>query len=179
MRNITCSVYQIKMSTSNTWIHNSWTPWRKLSILCSSRRWNTSSNKITKRHISLKVYILWIEYNPKEITTWYCKCKSGARILWYLGYALHNPDIRYGVKNWSKHLDDASDMPQVIDEIESDTNGSIVEEWLYWLVKHKRSFIHVLFYCLMLYWYWITSSHLLFKYLNFIIGYCSEHEIKM
>ena len=54
-----------------------------------------------------------------------------------LGSSTHgNTDIRYGVKNWGQHLEDASDMPQVIDESESDTDGSVVEEWLYWLVKH-------------------------------------------
>ena len=88
--------------------------------------------------MSSKVYILWIEYSLIEITAWYCKGKSGARvigvcahiaaILWYLGYARHNPDVRYG----GKQLEDASDMPHVIDESESDTDGS---EMLNWLVK--------------------------------------------
>ena len=63
-------------------------------------------------------------------------CAHIAAILWYLGYGRLNPDVRYGVKNGGKHLEDASDMPHVIDESESDTDGSVVDEWFYWLVKH-------------------------------------------
>ena len=37
--------------------------------------------KLLSRHISSKVYILWIEYSPIDVTAWYCKCKSGARVI--------------------------------------------------------------------------------------------------
>lgn len=74
-----------------------------------------------------KVYLLWIKYDANAVTAWYCKCKSGARvvgvcahiasILCYLGYARHNPDIRFGVKHWGTYLKDASDMSQMIDSM--------------------------------------------------------------
>ena len=134
LRNITCGVYQIKMSSS--YIHEHLEG--NYQFFVHREDETLLRIKLQSRHISSKVYILWIEYNPIEVTAWYCKCKSGARvvgvcahiaaILWYLGYARHNPDIRYGVKNWGQHLEDASDMPQVIDESESDTDGSVVEE---------------------------------------------------
>lgn len=64
--------------------------------------------KMESWHVTSKVYLLWIEYDASAVTAWYCKCKSGAlvvgvcahiaSIFWFLGYATHNPDIRFGVK---------------------------------------------------------------------------------
>lgn len=90
-------------------------------------------------HVTSKVYLLWIEYDASAVTAWYCKCKSGAlvvgvcahiaSIFWFLGYATHNPDIRFGVKkNWGTYLEDASDISQVIDNSDSESEDSIVEK---------------------------------------------------
>ena len=64
--------------------------------------------KIQSRHTSAKKYQLWIQYDSNQIVAWYCKCKAGARVvgacvhiasvLWYLGYARHNSDRRYGAR---------------------------------------------------------------------------------
>lgn len=55
-------------------------------------------------------------------------CAHIASILWYLGYARYNPDIRFGVTNWGTYLKDASDMSQMIDSSDSESENSIVEE---------------------------------------------------
>lgn len=54
-------------------------------------------------------YTFWMELDASAVTGWYCKCKPGARVVgvcahiasthWYLGYARHNPDISFGVRN--------------------------------------------------------------------------------
>jgi hypothetical protein len=132
LRNITCGVYQIRMSSSYIQEHlegNS-------QFFIHREDEHLLRIKIQSRHVSSKEYHLWIEYNPVKVTAWYCKCKSGARvvgvcahiasIIWYLGYARHNPSIRFGVKDWGVFLDDASDMPHIIDD--SDSEESVVEE---------------------------------------------------
>jgi hypothetical protein len=80
--------------------------------------------------------LLWIQYDSNQIVAWYCKCKAGARVvgvcahipsvLLYLGYARHNSDRRYGVRNWGDFLEDANVVSQPIDE--SNSEGSVVEE---------------------------------------------------
>ena len=90
-----------------------------------------------------------------------------------MGYGRLNPDVRYGVKNGGKHLEDASDMPHVIDESESDTDGSVVDEWFYWLVFYTCG---VLLFNFILVLTYINSSFV--QMLKFHI-YCHEHEIKM
>lgn len=134
LRNITCGVYQIRMSSS--YIHEHLEG--NFQFFVHQEDEFLIRVKMQSRHVASKVYLLWIEYDASAVTAWYCKCKSGARvvgvcahiasILWYLGYARHNPDIRFGVKNWGAYLEDASDMPQMIDSSDSDSDDSIVEE---------------------------------------------------
>lgn len=83
-------------------------------------------------------YTFWMELDASAVTGWYCKCKPGARVVgvcahiasthWYLGYARHNPDISFGVRNQGAYLEDARDMPQMIDGSDSECEDSIVEE---------------------------------------------------
>src|SRR5271156_3259486 len=63
---------------------------------------------------------VWIHYEPNSnrgpqaIKSWYCQCRSGARvvgccahvacILWYLGFARHQPEIRYPAANLGASL---------------------------------------------------------------------------
>lgn len=57
--------------------------------------------QIQSRHTSSKVYNLWIQFNVgiNPVDGWYCQCKARvvgccahvASVLWYLGYARHNP----------------------------------------------------------------------------------------
>ncbi|XP_063418005.1 uncharacterized protein LOC134700555 [Mytilus trossulus] len=132
LRNITCGVYQIKLSTSYIQEHLE----GNCQILVHKEDDHLIRVKLQSRHVSSKTYILWVEYTSAEITAWYCKCRAGARvvgvcahiasILWYLGYARHNQDISYGVQNWGAYLEDAASIPQAVDE--SDSEESVIEE---------------------------------------------------
>ena len=132
LRNITCGVYQLKQATSYIQEHLD----GNCKILVHKDDEKLIHIKPQNRHVSTKCYTLWIQYSESEITAWYCKCRAGARvvgvcahiasILWYLGFARHNSETTYGVRNWGSCLEDAQVVPDVIDETDSDQ--SIVEE---------------------------------------------------
>ena len=54
-------------------------------------------NKLQSRHVSSKSYLLWILYDDCNVISWYCKCRTGSRVvgmcahvasvIWYLAYA--------------------------------------------------------------------------------------------
>lgn len=132
LRNITCGTYQLKLSSSYIQEHidgNS-------DIHLHQEEDNLLRVKIQSRHVSSKAYLLWIRYNASDVEAWYCKCRAGCRvvgvcshvasILWFLGFAKHTDKQSYGVRNWGNYLEDASKIPKVIDESESDE--SIIEE---------------------------------------------------
>lgn len=134
LRNITCGSYQIKMCPTYVQEHavNG-----NFELFVHAEDENLIRIKIQSRHVSSKQYLIWIEYNPVSVTAWYCKCKAGARVvgvcahiasvLWYLGYARHNPTLKYGVRNWSEFVSDAKDIPETIDS-SSDSEDNLVEE---------------------------------------------------
>lgn len=55
--------------------------------------------KLQSRHILSKSYLLWIVFDKIQVTSWYCRCRIGSRVvgmcvhiasvLWYLAYARH------------------------------------------------------------------------------------------
>lgn len=65
--------------------------------------------RIKSRHRNAVKYQLWIHYNvngeDEPIISYYCTCKSGSRtlgtcshiasVLWYLGYARHEENVKY------------------------------------------------------------------------------------
>ena len=51
-------------------------------------------------------------------------CSHVAAVLWYLGFARHKERNTFGVKDWGEYLDDAA----VVDESESDSDESVIEE---------------------------------------------------
>ncbi|CAC5389445.1 unnamed protein product [Mytilus coruscus] len=77
LRNITCGVYQIKLSTSYIQEHLE----GNCQILVHQEDEHLIRVKLQSRHVSSKSYILWIEYTSAEITAWYCKCRAGARVV--------------------------------------------------------------------------------------------------
>lgn len=91
--------------------------------------------KLQSRHITSKVYQVWIQYDSDQIKGWFCRCKAGARtvgtcshvaaVLWYLGQALYS-QTHFGVKDWGQFLDDSAKIPETVDSSDSDT--SISEE---------------------------------------------------
>lgn len=133
LRNITCGSYQLKLCPTYVQEH---TIDGNFDIFVHSEYENLIRVKIQSRHVSSRQYLLWIEFSPISVTAWYCKCKAGARVvgvcahiasvLWYLGYARHNPNMRYGTKNWGEYVVDASDVPESIDS--SSESDNIVEE---------------------------------------------------
>lgn len=133
LRNITCGVYQISVSSSYIYEYLEGNFVHQEDACLIRVRF-----KMQSRHVASKVYLLWIDYDASAVNVWYCKCKSGARvvgvcahiasILWYLEYARHNPDIRFDGKHWGTYLEDASDMPQMIGSSDSEREESIVEE---------------------------------------------------
>ena len=135
LRNITCGVYQIKLSTS--YIQEF------LDGDCTIQLFKEDQNRIRvhlqSRHVSSKSYLLQIKYTPAEVTSWYCKCRAGARvvgvcshiaaILWYLGFARYQNRSSYGVKNWVVNVCDASIIPDIIggsdtDEMKTNNNAA-------------------------------------------------------
>jgi len=96
--------------------------------------------RLYSRHTQRSKYQLWISFReefrveealplPLEepITGWYCQCKQGARtlgccahiasVLWYLGYARHEANVRYPSNVLLREIQDAGnrDLPDLID----------------------------------------------------------------
>ena len=96
LRNITCGVYQLKLSPSYIQEYLD----GESQILIHKEDPGLIRVKIHSRHTSSKQYILWIKFTESTISTWYCKCRAGARVvgvcpyiasvLWYLKFARHN-----------------------------------------------------------------------------------------
>lgn len=88
--------------------------------------------RIFSRYTRLSKHQLWIAFNPnmedeeedEPILGYYCTCKTGARtlgtcahvasVLWFLGFARHEPNVKYP---WTTLLDvvmDAANRPAQI-----------------------------------------------------------------
>ena len=115
LRNITCGVYQLKLSPSYIQEYLD----GESQILIHKEDPGLIRVKIHCRHIS---------------SAWYCKCRAGARVvgvcshigsvLWYLGFARHNEKQLYGVRNWGEFVEDA----QQVDNSDSESESSTIEE---------------------------------------------------
>ncbi|XP_053405404.1 uncharacterized protein LOC128558951 [Mercenaria mercenaria] len=127
LRELTCGTYQLKMSAGYMQEHIDGN-----SDIYVHREDNTLLRvKIQSRHVSSKVYTLWIRHNATEVVSWYCKCRAGSRvvgvcahvaaILWFLGYARHTGKEMYGTRNWGDYVLDAGNIPQTVDS--SDTES--------------------------------------------------------
>jgi hypothetical protein len=134
LRSLTCGVYQLKLCSSYIQEH--------LDGHCDIHIHKDEDDlirvKIQSRHVSSKKYCLWIRFNSSEITAWYCKCRAGARVvgvcahiasvIWYLSFARHEQINQYGVKDWGATLADASKLPEPVDESDSESETSVIEE---------------------------------------------------
>ncbi|XP_062614064.1 uncharacterized protein LOC134275789 [Saccostrea cucullata] len=132
LRELTCGIYQLNLASSYIQEHldgNS-------DVYVHQEDPHLIRVKIQSRHTSAKKHLLWISYNETEVTAWYCKCKTGARvvgvcahiaaIIWFLGYGRYSHgDV--GVRNWAEYVEDAANIPQEIDD-SSDSDSSVVEE---------------------------------------------------
>mgnify|MGYP003546473976 FL=1 len=134
LRDLTCGSYQLKMSTSYIQEHID----GECDIQFHQEYQNLIRVKLQSRHASSKSYMLWIIYSFNNIESWYCKCRSGARvvgvcshvaaILWYLGFARYTQMESIGVRDWGVHVSDAANIPEIVDDSDSESDESTVEE---------------------------------------------------
>ncbi|XP_078340851.1 uncharacterized protein LOC111112081 [Crassostrea virginica] len=136
LRQLTLGIYQLRMAQFYSQEH--FDVDGGFDILVSDGVPGLVSAKIQSRHVSAKQYKCWIGYNDGVVNGWYCKCKAGTRvvgmcghiscIVWYLSYGRHQESVK-GVRNWTTELEDASDIPEVIDDSDSsDDDDNIVTE---------------------------------------------------
>lgn len=133
LRQLTLGVYQIKMAKSYT--HEHFDIDGKYETLINTDIEGLICAKIQSRHVSAKQYLCWIGHEDGIVTSWYCKCKGGSRVvgacahvtsvIWYLSYARHNNNVK-GVRNWTNCVEDAARIPDPIDESDDDDNGEDV-----------------------------------------------------
>ncbi|XP_062568569.1 uncharacterized protein LOC134230745 [Saccostrea cucullata] len=132
IRELTLGVYQIKLAKFYTQEHVNqdgfeiWVDQFKPGLLAA---------KIQSRHISSKCYLCWIKFEDGVVTSWYCRCKSGARVvgtcahiasvIWYLSFARYSDVINLELgKNWLDNVCDAAHIPEIVDESDSETEAT-------------------------------------------------------
>lgn len=97
LKQITFGVYQLKQARSYTEEHLDEDGLYK--IFTHKEASDIVRVKIQSRHTASKEYNLWIRYHLMGITSWYCQCKAGARVvgccahvasvLWFLSHYRH------------------------------------------------------------------------------------------
>ncbi|WAR15680.1 hypothetical protein MAR_005785 [Mya arenaria] len=124
-RTLTCGVYQLKLCPGYIQEHLEGDE----DIRVHKERSGLIRVRLQSRHVSAKQYNLWIKFNNYENLGWYCKCRSGSRIvgmcaavIWYLGYGKHRFLGALGVRDWSEYVDDASVVPPTVDSSDSDSD---------------------------------------------------------
>ncbi len=92
--------------------------------------------QIQSRHRNAVKYDLYIQYNPQNITGWYCKCPNGSRVvgccahiasvIYYLAFARYNPqDLQPRSSKYYTSLTDAVDYSEISDtDTTDDENDS-------------------------------------------------------
>lgn len=134
VRELTLGVYQVKLAkhysaehTNQDGTYEIWIDKQLPGLLVS---------KLQSRHISNCRYQCWIRYSEGAVTSWYCRCRSGARVvgacahitsdIWYLAYARHaNVNVQTN-RNWMDSVEDAAQIPEAVDE--SDSGTEVTEE---------------------------------------------------
>lgn len=134
LRNLTCGTYQLKLSFSYMQEHLDGERYIYFHEVDNT----LFRAKIQSRHISSKKYQLWIHYSESTVESWYCTSRAGARVVgmcyhissvfWYLSSARYGSDKSLGVRDWCKHVLDASDIPARVDESDGDSGESLPEE---------------------------------------------------
>ncbi|KAK3084039.1 hypothetical protein FSP39_007185 [Pinctada imbricata] len=133
---LTCGTYQLKLSANYTQEH--------LDGNCDIHGHKDENGllrvRIRSRHVSAKTYLLWIRYDECYVTAWYCRCRTGSRVvgmcahvaavIWFLGNGRHQQTEKYGVQDWSTFLEDASKVPEAIDQSDDEENID-TEEYLF------------------------------------------------
>lgn len=130
IRNLTVGVYQLKLAPSYTREHLDSDG--SFDVLICNHEPDLLCAKIQSRHVSSRGYRVWIQYSEVQVIGWYCQCKVGTRvvgkcshvtsIIWYLGLGRFNERSFESLRDWSKYLLDAQDIPEplAIDESENE-----------------------------------------------------------
>lgn len=128
-------VYQLRMAQSNAQEHTDADG--GFEILISDEITGLLCAKIQSRHIPAKQYRCWVSFGDRVEDGWFCKCKAGTsvvgmcghvtNIIRYLSFGRHQDSMK-GVLNWTAPLEDASDIPAIIDEYDIDEDDNCVEE---------------------------------------------------
>ena len=83
LRSLTFGIYQLKQAKSYS--REDINEKGGYEIYVSQTSPDIIQVKIQSRHVSSKMYYLWIQYDGKDkedpIKYWYCQCKSGARMV--------------------------------------------------------------------------------------------------
>jgi hypothetical protein len=133
IRELTLGVYQVKLAKHYTQEHMTedgyeiWVDPQETGLLAA---------KIQSRHVSSKAYLCWIKHKDGAVISWYCRCKSGARVvgtcahiasvIWYLSCARHsNINFDHG-RSWLNTVTDAAEVPELVDD--SDSESETTEE---------------------------------------------------
>ena len=105
LRSLTFGIYQLKQAKLYSREHINEKGGYEIYVSQTSP--DIIQGKIQSRHVSSKMYYLWIQYDGKDkedpIKYWYCQCKSGARmvgscahvasLLWFIGVQRHENDV--------------------------------------------------------------------------------------
>ena len=95
--------------------------------------------QIQSRHKNVIRYDVYVQYNNKNISGWYCTCSNGSRVLgccayvvsiiYYLSFARHNRELlQQRVSNYINSITDAQDYSELSDtdsESSDDDNSNI------------------------------------------------------
>ncbi|XP_052792092.1 uncharacterized protein LOC128226248 [Mya arenaria] len=116
LRTLTVGVYQLKLAPS--YVQEHLDEHGNFDIFVREQSPGLLCIKIQSRHMSAIRYKCWVGYNEGAINGWYCKCKSGARVVgmcahitavvWHLSYQRHDVMAR-GVRNWTDALIDTAE----------------------------------------------------------------------
>lgn len=120
IRSLAIGVYQVNLAKSYATEHlndNS-----EFEVLVYKQDDQLLCAKLQSRHVSSRSYHLWVQFDEVTVQSWYCKCRTGSRVVgmcahiasvvWYLGYARHLSEPFSPVNDWTLYLKDAKDMPE-------------------------------------------------------------------
>jgi hypothetical protein len=136
VRALTIGVYQVNLAKAYTAEHLSENSEYEV-LLCVHDPYLLCA-KLQSRHITSKVYLLWISHDEATVKSWYCRCRTGSRVVgmcahvtsvvWYLGFARHASQPFCYVKDWTQYLKDAKNLPEPETVDDSDDCDETVEE---------------------------------------------------
>jgi hypothetical protein len=125
IRETTLGVYQLKLAKSYTDEHLD----EKAQYEVLQQGKQLFRVRMDSGHISSKTHNLWITYEEASITSWYCKCRAGARVvgtcspiasgIWFLGFQRHQTTSSTEGKSWIVYVQDTS-QHESIDECDTD-----------------------------------------------------------